>query len=69
MSNNRREFIKNTVKASAGIYATNLGFSAKSYRNIIGANDRVRLGVVGFSDRFRQSHLPSFLQHYKVRIT
>jgi hypothetical protein len=47
MSNNRREFIKNTVKASAGIYATNLGFSAKSYRNIIGANDRVRLGVVG----------------------
>jgi predicted dehydrogenase len=65
MSNNRREFIKNTVKASAGIYATNLGFSAKSYRNIIGANDRVRLGVVGFSDRFRQSHLPSFLQHYK----
>ncbi len=65
MSNNRREFIKNTVKASAGIYAASLGFSAKSYANIIGSNDRVRIGVVGFSDRFRQSLCPSFLNHYK----
>ena len=31
----------------------------------MGANDRVRLGVIGFSDRFRSSHVPSFMQHYK----
>lgn len=40
-------------------------FSAKSYTNIVGANSRVRVGVVGFSDRFRNSLLPSFLNHYK----
>lgn len=63
--NNRREFIKNSVKASAGLYAASMGFSAKSYANIIGANDRVRVGIIGFSDRFRQSHVPSFMNHYK----
>ena len=65
MSSSRRHFIKQSVKASAAIYAASMGLSAKSYANIIGANDRVRLGVVGFSDRFRQSLFPSFLNHYK----
>ncbi|MBL7740088.1 MAG: Gfo/Idh/MocA family oxidoreductase [Chitinophagaceae bacterium] len=65
MSVSRRRFIKQSVKASAAMYAAAMGFSAKSYGNIIGANDRVRLGVVGFSDRFRQSLFPSFLNHYK----
>jgi predicted dehydrogenase len=63
--NNRRDFIKNSVKASAGLYAASVGFSAKSYGNIIGANDRVRVGVIGFSDRFRQSHVPAFFNHSK----
>ena len=39
--------------------------SSKSYGRIMGANDRVRIGVVGFSDRHRQSHIPSFMNHYK----
>ncbi len=64
-NNSRRNFIKQTTLATAGTILAAKGFSAKSYRNILGANDRVRLGVVGFSDRFRQSHLPSFMQHYK----
>lgn len=61
----RRHFIKQSAKASAAVYAASFGFSAKSYGNIIGANDRVRLGVVGYSDRFRQALFPSFLNHYK----
>ncbi len=65
MSVSRRNFIKQSAKASAALYAASFGFSAKSYGNIIGANDRVRTGVVGFSDRFRQSLLPSFLNHNK----
>jgi len=65
MSVSRRNFIKQSAKASAAVYAAALGFSAKSYGNIIGANDRVRLGAVGFSDRFRQSLFPSFFNHYK----
>lgn len=65
MSTNRREFIKKSVKASAAVYAASMGFSAKSYARIIGANDRVRVGAIGFSDRFRQALFPSFKNHYK----
>ncbi|MDO6430815.1 Gfo/Idh/MocA family oxidoreductase [Flavitalea sp. BT771] len=65
MSETRRDFIKRSTLTAAGAYLGTMGLSAASYRRIIGANDRVNLGVVGFSDRFRNAHLPSFLQHYK----
>jgi predicted dehydrogenase len=65
MSANRREFIKQSSKATAALYLGTLGISAKSYGRIIGANERVQVGVVGFSDRFRQSLLPSFMNHHK----
>jgi predicted dehydrogenase len=65
MSHNRREFIKQSTLAAAGVYISSAGFSAKSYSRIIGANDRVRVGVVGFSDRHRGSHMPCFMNHYK----
>jgi predicted dehydrogenase len=65
MPNSRRVFIKHSAMAAAGTYLAGMGLSAKSYANIIGANDRVRIGVVGYSDRFRQALLPSFMNHYK----
>jgi predicted dehydrogenase len=65
MKNSRRDFIKRTTMATTGVYLGALGFSAKSYSNIIGANDRVRVGVVGYSDRFVGSLLPCFLNHHK----
>ena len=46
----RREFLK--VAAAA--------LPASRYARILGANDRVRVGIVGFSDRFRQALLPAF---------
>jgi len=52
----RRDFVKKTSFATLGA----LAFSAKSYARIIGANDRVLVGCVGFSDRFRSSHVPPF---------
>lgn len=61
----RRNFIKQTSKAAAGVYIATAGFSAKSYARILGSNERVRVGVVGFSDRHRQSHIPCFMNHYK----
>ena len=64
MKNSRRNFIKKSAMAATGTYLSALGFSAKSYGNIIGANDRVRVGVVGYSDRFNGSLLPCFLNHY-----
>ncbi len=65
MEKSRRNFIKQTTLATAAVYTGSMGFSAKSYGNIIGANDRVRMGVVGFSDRHRGSHIPAFMNHYK----
>jgi predicted dehydrogenase len=61
----RREFIKQSSKATAAVYIGALGLSAKSYSRILGANDRVLVGVVGYSDRFRSSLLPCFMDHYK----
>jgi predicted dehydrogenase len=65
MSSSRRDFIRKSAITSAGLYFGANAFSAKSYRNIMGANDRVRVGVVGFSDRHRSSHIPCFMNHYK----
>ena len=66
MDNSRRKFIKNSAIAAAGTYVGTMGFSAKSYGNIIGANDRVRVGVVGFSDRFKSNN-KIFLKSKKDR--
>ncbi|AMJ66731.1 Gfo/Idh/MocA family protein [Hymenobacter sp. PAMC 26628] len=64
--NPRRLFLKQAALVSAGaLVAPKLAWSASSYKRIMGANDRVRVGVVGFSDRHRNSHMPSFLNHYK----
>jgi predicted dehydrogenase len=67
----RRDFIIKSVIASAGVavggnaFAKPTSFSAKSYGKIIGANDRVRVACVGFSDRFRASHIDPFKQYQK----
>ncbi|MBZ5856058.1 Gfo/Idh/MocA family protein [Flavihumibacter profundi] len=61
----RRKFIRQSLKAGAGVYLGTMGISASSYARILGSNDRVRVGVVGFSDRFRGSLLPSFMNHHK----
>ena len=65
MSNSRRKFIRQSAQAIAGTYMGSLAFSASSYARIMGANDRVRVGVVGFSDRHKSSHIPPFMQFYK----
>jgi predicted dehydrogenase len=50
---NRRDFIKKAAVSSAGISigSTAMGFSAKSYKNIIGANDKIRLAAIGLNSR------------------
>jgi len=56
----RRTFLK---IAGAGLAGTALGSTASSYARIVGANDRVGVGIIGFSDRTRQALTPSFLKH------
>ena len=53
----RRTFLKT---ASAGIA---LNSAAAGYARILGANDRVRVGLCGYSERFRDALLPAFHEH------
>jgi predicted dehydrogenase len=62
MSSSRRDFLKVTGAGAAGIALS----SASSYAATQGANDRVRVGVVGYSDRFRGALLTSFLSEAKA---
>src|SRR5665213_1656193 len=61
-NNNRREFLK---ASSAAVAATAVSWSASSYAAIVGANDRVKVGVVGCGDRMKQALIPAFSQHAK----
>lgn len=65
MEDSRRKFIKQASIAAGGLLVSKTAWSAKSYKRIIGANERVRIGVVGYSDRHRSSHIPCFMNHYK----
>ena len=55
----RRQFIKAASVGAAGLTLA----PASSYARILGANDRVRVGVVGFSDRLRGALIPAFQKH------
>ena len=48
---NRREFIKKSAIGAAGVAIGAPAFSARSYRNIMGANERVTLGIIGLRGR------------------
>ncbi|MEO6963801.1 MAG: Gfo/Idh/MocA family oxidoreductase [Puia sp.] len=65
MKNSRRAFVKQAALAGTGVLVSKIAWTASSYKRIIGANDRVRVGVVGFSDRHRSAHMPCFMNHYK----
>jgi predicted dehydrogenase len=56
----RREFLK---VAGAGAAAMALSPTASSNAGVQGANDRIRVGLVGFSDRSRSALIPAFLKH------
>jgi predicted dehydrogenase len=65
MKKTRREFLKQSLMGGAGITLTAMGMPASSYARIMGANDRVNVGLVGFSDRARQALLPCFFANNK----
>lgn len=79
MEKTRREFIKKIGLGTAALAASTPLIRAKSipatksivpskamhYNRIIGANDRIRVGVVGFSGRFRGSLSRAFMANAK----
>ncbi|MGB3151917.1 MAG: Gfo/Idh/MocA family oxidoreductase, partial [Maribacter sp.] len=54
MDNKRRDLLKKATLATAGISLTSgvNALSAKSYKNIIGANDRINLAIQGLGRRY-----------------
>ena len=60
---NRREFIKKTAIGAAGVAVGAHAFSAKSYGRILGANDRVIMGIIGLRGR-GGSHINNFAGMY-----
>jgi predicted dehydrogenase len=59
---NRRDFLKITGAALAGAAVS---WSAKSYARVIGANDRVGVGVIGCGDRMKGALIPAFHMNAK----
>lgn len=53
MDNSRRRFVKNSVKAATAVSIGGVlpGFSAKSYAAIRGANERIKVGIMGVNAR------------------
>src|SRR5271170_1043480 len=58
----RRDFLK---AGSAVLAGTAVSWNAASYASIVGANDRVKVGVIGCGDRMKQALIPAFQQHAK----
>lgn len=56
----RRDFVKQAGFATAGLMVGGLGISNKSYGQIIGANDKVRVAVLGLNGRGK-SHVESYM--------
>jgi hypothetical protein len=59
---NRRDFLKIGSTVLAG---TAVSWNAASYAAIVGANDRVRVGLVGAGDRAKSALVPAFQEHAK----
>lgn len=60
----RRTFIKTAAAGAAGAFLGQ-SMTARSYGKISGANDRVRVGIIGFSDRARNTLIPVLHSHAK----
>jgi predicted dehydrogenase len=56
----RRHFIKTVSAGTAGMA---IGLPDAKHRRVLRSNDRVRVGIVGFSDRARYSLIPAFQRH------
>ena len=57
---NRRQLLRTSTLGSLGLLAARTLPSALGQTRVAGANERIRIGIVGFSDRLNASLLPAF---------
>ncbi|MBA4167047.1 MAG: Gfo/Idh/MocA family oxidoreductase [Chitinophagaceae bacterium] len=69
MHNSRREFIRKSGLSAAALTIGGVlpGFSAKSYKKIIGSNERIRIAVMGVNSR-GTAHALSFSKFPNVEV-
>ena len=58
----RRDFIKKSIFGAGGLTIGAMGFNAKSYAAIVGANERLRVAVCGVNGRGK-THIREFSEH------
>jgi predicted dehydrogenase len=63
----RRDFIKKTMVGGSGIMLGGSTLSAASYSNVMGANDTIRVGIIGLHGH-GSNHIRNFLPIKGVRI-
>lgn len=68
MGVSRRNFLRLAAMGSAGLAVNhaNKGMTAQMMGRVLGANDRVRVAIVGFSDRAKSSLIPPFVQQARA---
>ncbi|MEX1114372.1 MAG: hypothetical protein WEB53_03925, partial [Akkermansiaceae bacterium] len=57
---NRRQILRTGSLGTLGLLASQTFQTARAQNRTIGANDRIRIGIVGFSDRLKSSLLPGY---------
>ncbi|HEC43433.1 MAG TPA: Gfo/Idh/MocA family oxidoreductase [Bacteroides sp.] len=70
MSSNRRDFLRKATAGAAGIAvgSSAMGMSARSYGRIIGANDRLGIGIVGLGRRLKAYIPPVSTKKFNVEL-
>lgn len=61
----RRDFLKTSLLGAGGLMIGGVGLDSKLYAASKGANDKIRVGIIGFSDRARSTLIPCFQAHAK----
>ncbi|HWS00895.1 MAG TPA: Gfo/Idh/MocA family oxidoreductase [Prolixibacteraceae bacterium] len=64
----RRDFITKSLLGTSGITIGGMGLSAKSYSSVIGANERVNIGIVGIRSQ-GQSHITGYSNVKDAQVT
>jgi len=67
-TNSRRDFIKKSMVAGSGMMLAGGSFNAYSRNNIIGANESVRVAVIGLNGHGKGNHIPNFKRIPGVKI-
>lgn len=57
---NRRNILRTGTLGSLGFLANRTISTALGQSRVIGANDRIRIGIIGFSDRLKSALLPAY---------